>query len=94
MACGIRLCEEVADRDELPLWQERVGYGKSALVAVGEAVEAFVDGDCGVRISAHAIGPVTADGVDAAMAPAMVVPPKRQAVPRSLDTALPVAFSS
>jgi hypothetical protein len=44
--------KEVADRDELPLRQERTGYGKSPFVEMGEPPEAAVDGNSATLVYA------------------------------------------
>ncbi len=81
----------MADRDELPVWQERAFYGKSSFVEVGEPAEVAVDGDASVCFSTHVVGPLFRTAQR--MAAAVVVPQKRQEEPGSLGSSLPFAFS-
>ncbi len=85
------VCQAVADRDELPLRQERTGYGKPSTLEVGEPSEAVVDGYSRLCLSALPLRPFPR--ATQAVAPEVVVSQKRKAEPRCLSSALPIAFS-
>lgn len=85
------VCQAVADRNELPLRQERTGYGKPSFMEVGEPSEAAHDGNSCVCFSALPLRPFPR--ATQAVAPEVVVSQKRKEEPRCLSSSLPIAFS-